>query len=70
MINGREIEIPFDTDGTVSVEELRRAAGIPAGRQLILKGSDGSNTVVNPGEQLRLDPRQHFADMPAHTRGD
>lgn len=69
IINGREYEIPTSDDGSVPAEAIRRAAGIPSDRPIILKGRDGANRVVNPGEKLLIDSRQHFSDMPAHRRG-
>lgn len=69
FINGQEHEIPVNPDGTISVEVVRRRAGIPSGRAIIMKKPDGSNEVINSGEKLMINPDQHLCDMPITVRG-
>lgn len=70
MINGRVVELFTQAeDGSVQVDDLRAAADISNDRELILQLSDGSNRIVNPGENLRLSPDQFFRDAPRHIRG-
>ena len=70
MINGREFEIRANTDGSIPSNEIRRAAGIPSDRPLVLKRPDGGNQIVNPGEDICAASGSHFADMPSHRRGE
>ena len=69
MVNGRIVDVPTDHDGGVNSNDLRRAAGVPDNRPLILQMPDGTNQVVNFGEKLKVQPNQYFVDAPAHTRG-
>jgi hypothetical protein len=69
LINSREYDIPTNSDGTIDADALRRAAGVPSNRALILKKTDGSNDIVNPGQKLQIQPGQHFSDMSLHRRG-
>jgi len=69
LINGREYEIPTHSDGTIDVDTLRRIVGIPGNRALVMQNNDGTNQVVNPGQRLRVNPRQQYSDMPVHKRG-
>lgn len=68
-INGEEYDIPVGSDGTIDSDDIRRAGSLPHNRALILKHRDGSNTLINPHEKVRVDPRQHFADSTLHKRG-
>ena len=70
MVNGRVVEIKTNPDGTVSGDALRKAAGIPANRPLILQLPDGDNRVINMGENVQVQPDQFFIDAPSHTRGN
>jgi hypothetical protein len=69
MINGREFDVPTRSDGSVNSNAIRRAAGISGSRPLLMKNSDGSNQMVNPGEDVFAAPSQHFSDAPRHRRG-
>ena len=69
MINGRLVELQTDRNGGIDSGLLRRAAGIPDDRPLILQMPDGSNKIVNPGERVSVSPTQSFIDAPAHKRG-
>jgi hypothetical protein len=69
MINGEEYEIPTNADGSIDSDVVRKAAGIPPDRPLLLQRSDGSNRVINPGEHITVRPEEHMTDAPAHTRG-
>ena len=69
MVNGRVVDIPMESDGSVDSDALRAAAGVPEDRPLIHQLTDGSNRIVNPAEILRLNPGQCFIDAPPHRRG-
>lgn len=69
FINGQEYEIPVDRDGMIDSRVIRRAAGIPANRALIVKGPDGRNEIVNPGQNVPVAPGTHFQDIAVHKRG-
>lgn len=69
MINGRLVDVPTDHDGSFNSNDLRRAAGVPEDRPLILQLPDGTNQLINHGEKLKVQPNQFFTDAPAHTRG-
>jgi hypothetical protein len=69
IVNGRIVELPVGPDGSVDFDVLRRAAGIPSDRQLILQSPDGSNRIINPGERRRLAYGECSVDAPAHVRG-
>ena len=70
MVNGREIEVPTDSDGSVNSDAIRRAAGIPDDRVLIKQDSAGGNELVNPGDAVVCGPYQHLTDGPIHRRGE
>lgn len=69
MVNGRVVELQTQPDGSIDSDALRQAAGIPENRQLILQLPDGSNRIINPGENIRVPPQQFFMDAPVHKRG-
>jgi hypothetical protein len=69
VVNGKFIEVVVAADGTVNAAELRRAAGIPDERPLILQTLDGSNRIVNANESIPVVSGQTFADAPIHKRG-
>lgn len=68
VVNGRVFELQQCSDGSIYANDVRRAAGIPSGRQLILQLPDGSNRIVNPGEKIPL-RSSHFTHVPDHKRG-
>ena len=70
FINAQQYEIPTNPDGTISAKVVRKIGGIPTGRVLIMKRSDGSNEVINPDEERRIDPGQNFSDLPRTVRGN
>jgi hypothetical protein len=69
MINGRCFDVPTDSSGKVDSDVLRKAAGIPADRPLVLQRPDGTNQLINPGEAILVNPGQYFVDAPIHRRG-
>ncbi len=69
MINGTEYDVPTRKDGTVDVVALKKTAGIASNRQIIKQDCDGSNHVVNSGDEISAQPGDHYRDMPIHTRG-
>lgn len=69
MVNGKMFELPTEPDGSVDSNRLRKAAGIPDDRPLILQMPDGSNRVINPGERVYLRPGEAVIDAPEHVRG-
>jgi hypothetical protein len=69
FINGREYDIPTNPDGSINSNTLRKASGIPSNRALIMQNPDGSNRMVNPGQNLNVRPGQHYSDMFLHKRG-
>ena len=69
MVDGRVVEVSTRSDGSVQSGALRQAAGIPDDRQLVLQLPDGSNRIINPGEDVNLPPDQFFTEIPAHKRG-
>ena len=69
FINGREYDIPTRSDGTIDVDTLRRAVGIPSNRALVMQKQDGTNQIINSGQRLKVNPGQHYSDMPVHRRG-
>jgi hypothetical protein len=70
VVNGKFIEVITASDGTVDAAELRKAAGIPDDRPLIVQLPDGSNRLINANENVPVAPGQTFIDAPAHKRGD
>lgn len=69
IVNNRVVEVQTQPDGTISTDDLRRAAGIAPDREFILQTPDGSNRIVNPGERLSLGAPQNFCSAPKHKRG-
>jgi len=69
MVNGRIVGVPAEANGSVQSDAIRRAARIPQDRPLILQLPDGSNKIINPGENVSLTSDQFFIDAPAHKRG-
>lgn len=69
MVNGRVVPVQAEPDGSIRADKLRKAAGVPDDRQMILQLPDGSNRVINPGENVHLPPDQFFFDAPGHIRG-
>jgi hypothetical protein len=68
-INGMQVRVPVDADGTIGTDDLRRVGGIRQNRPLILQQADGTNRFINPGERLRVKPGQYYLDAPLHDRG-
>jgi hypothetical protein len=69
MINGRVVDVPTDSTGTLDSDALRVEAKIPEDRPLVLQLPNGKNLIINPGESIRVDPGQYFVDAPIHRRG-
>ena len=69
MINGMEIDVPVEPDGSVDADTVREVAGIPPDRALILKRGDGAHEFSNPGEKVVVRPYEHFAGAALHQRG-
>ena len=69
MVNGKIVEVFTNLDGSVSSDAIRKAARIPGDRPLILQQPDGSNTIINPGQNVPLTSDQYFSDIPMHKRG-
>jgi len=69
LINGIEIEIPMNVDGTISAEDLRRCSGIADNRQMILQRPDGTNEFIKPGQDIQIRPTDHIVAAPRTVRG-
>ncbi len=69
MVNGRLVEVRTGVNGSVSSNDIRRAAGIEPNRPLVLQLPDGSNRIINPGEEISIAPDQYFTHIPEHKRG-
>ena len=70
MINGRLVEVFTNRDGSVSSDSIRKAARLPKDRPLVLQQPDGSNKIINPGDDIQLASDQIFLeDIPLHKRG-
>jgi len=68
-VNGQWVDIPTDSSGRVDSDELRRAAGLPEDRALILHKQAGENEVVNPHAVITVDDGDAFSDAPLTVRG-
>ncbi|MCK4658176.1 MAG: hypothetical protein KAV82_01520 [Phycisphaerae bacterium] len=69
MINGKELDVPTRDDGTIDVDAIKKAAGISPDRLVIRQNRDGSNQVVNPGDEICARPGDHYMDGPIHKNG-
>lgn len=69
FINGREMNVPTQQDGSVYVEDIYSAAAIPATRALIRQKKDGSNELLNPGDRIQVHPDDYYIDAPTGKRG-
>ena len=70
MINGKLVEVQTNPDGSVSSDSIRRAIRMPKERPFVLHTPDGSNKVVNPGENIPFTTDKIFVDdIPLHIRG-
>ena len=69
MVNGREVDVPMDPDGSIDSDTLREVASVPAKRPLMLQLPDGRNELINPGDRVKVHPLSYFMDMPLHERG-
>jgi hypothetical protein len=70
VINGKFIEITTSSDGTVNAAELRKAAGIPDDRPVIIQMLDGTNRLVNANEDIPVCEKQTFSHASAHSPAD
>ena len=69
FINGEVYDIPANSDGSINADTVRRMANIPSDRALVLQNPNGSNHVINAGEDFRVRPGQHMSEMNIHKRG-
>jgi len=69
MVDGKTCKVPANPDGSISVSEILKAANTPANKTLVMMSQDGSNHVVNPNENLCVNPGQHLIGMDIHVRG-
>jgi hypothetical protein len=69
IVNGREVNVPVDSDGTINSDVVREQGGLSSGRALIKHGRDGRNELVNPGQSTWCENMQHFSDAPITVRG-
>lgn len=69
LLNGQEIDVPTNADGSVSSEIIRGAGGLDSNRVLLQRKPDGGNYVVNPQDRVYVGPQDHFDSAPAHKRG-
>lgn len=69
MINGMDIEIPTNHDGTFDSDDLRKFGGIPHNRRLVLQRRDGGNQIINPGQKVAIRPEDHVIDLSITERG-
>jgi hypothetical protein len=67
--NGREIEVPTDSEGNVDVHEVRRMANIPENRMLIQQHSNGNNNILPKYGIVPINPYDHFVDSAPAKRG-
>lgn len=69
LVNGQELDVPTNPDGSVSSEIIRGAGNMDSTRVLMQRTPDGSNKIINPGESVYVGPHDHFDAAPAHKRG-
>jgi len=69
FINAKEHDIPTNPDGTIPVSVIRKVGRISDDRVLIMHRADGSNVVINPDENLAVNPGQHYSDLARIKRG-
>lgn len=68
-VGGREVDVPQNWTGNVSVDQIRQAAGVPRGRMLILQRPTGENVIMPARGRIEVDPYDHFMDAPRAKRG-
>ena len=68
-VNGRPDEYGSEADRSVGSDAIRKAAGIPADRPLVLQLPDGRTWETTPGEDLSQQPEQFFVDTPRRCWG-
>lgn len=69
MVNGNEVSIPMESDGSIDTDTLREVAGISKNRPLVLQLPNGRNEIINPGEKRIVNPGSHIRDILFHERG-
>ena len=69
MINGKAFDVATEPDGAICSDSLRKAAGIPKDRPLLMQEADGSNRMIHPGQTFRAEPGSTCQDAPRHKRG-
>jgi len=69
MINCTEYDVPTRDDGTIDVDAVKKAAGISPDRLVIRQDPDGSNHIINPGDEVAARPGDRYTDSPIHKRG-
>ena len=69
MIGGRMFDIPEETDGSVDVRDVQRAAGIGDKEILIEQLRDGRNKILPPHGHYRFGPDSALMTAPLIRRG-
>jgi len=69
LVNGKSVDIPMESDGSIDSDTLREVAGIGKNRPLVLQLPNGRNEIINPGEKPIVNPGSHFRDIVLHERG-
>lgn len=69
VINGKVLELPSSSDGSVDADTLYRLANVPRDRVLVLQRPNGQNVVVNRGDSVRVNPQDHVAVTHNGKRG-
>lgn len=69
MVNGKMVDVPLEHDGSLDSDVLREVASIPKNRTLVQQLANGENILVNPGQQIKVNPSDYFRDVPDHVRG-
>lgn len=68
-INCMEHDIPTRGDGTTDADAIKKEGGIPPDRLVIRQDPDGSNHIINPEDEIPVQPGDRFTDSPIHVRG-
>ena len=68
-VNGREVEVPTDSQGNADVVEVRRAANVPTDRAIIQQRATGESFVLPQHGQIKVNPYEHFIESPIARRG-
>ncbi len=69
VVNGKEVDIRSNESGTVWSEDVRKAAGIPSDRSLVLQAPGGGNRLVPSSGNFVFPEDYSIADVPSHKRG-